>query len=150
MSAVGWISVIIGFFAVGCVPFPHMERRASEIHGTLVVLDAPPDTVRVKRVLSPYRILPGPADTTRPLCERSGEDTTVDATGSFHFDERRAFYPVLVLYGDPMAPVTICIDTGTGLKEAWHEGFLGPPPPKRLELLCRPETGSRAAECHGP
>jgi len=142
--------MFLSAFVVGCVPFPHMERRASEINGTVVEAGTLLDGVRVKRVLSPYQVLPGPVDTSRELCERPGEEVITNAAGCFHFDQQRMFYPVIVLYGDPWASVTICADTGGGLMEAWHQTFLGQAPPEKMRLVCRAETVNHAVKCQGP
>lgn len=142
--------LLLSAFAVGCVPFPHMARRASEINGTVLEAGALLDGVRVKRVLSPYQILPWPVDTSRPLCERPGEEVITNAAGRFHFDQQCMFYPVIVLYGDPWASVTICADMGGGLTEAWHETFLGQAPPEKMGLVCQAESVHDAMKCHGP
>ena len=142
--------LLVSVLAVGCVPFPHMERRASEINGTIADDGTLLERVRVKRVLSPYQILPGPMDTSRPLCERYGEEVITDAAGRFHFDQQSMFYPVIVLYGDPWTSVTICADTGGGLMEAWHQTFLGQAPPEKLGLVCQADSVNHAVKCHGP
>lgn len=142
--------LLLAVLAIGCVPFPHMERRASEINGTVVEVGTPLDGVRVKRVLSPYQILPGPLDTSRPLCERPGEEVITDAAGRFHFDEQRMFYPVIVLYWDPWTSITICADVGSGLMEAWHETHLGQTPPRTMRLVCQAEGVRQVVTCHGP
>ena len=140
--------VLLSIFTAGCLPFPHVERRASELNGTVV--DAGLRPVRVKRVLPPYQILPGPVDTDRPLCERPGDEVIVDAAGNFHFEEQSRFYPVIVFYGVSSPSVTICIDAGNGLVEAWHEAFVGQAPPRRIALVCKPESVKQAIKCHGP
>ena len=150
MSLLTRVLFLLPILTTGCVPFPHTERTASEINGTLVDVDTPPGGVRVKRVLPPYRIVPAHIDTDRPLCERPGEEVIVDAGGHFHFDQRNSFYPVLVLYGVASPSVTICVDTGGGLTEAWHEGFYRQTPPQKMALVCKPETVSHAVKCEGP
>jgi len=128
-AIVGCVGLLaIAFSLPGCLPFPHVERRASETGGVLVRDGRPVANAQVKRVLGKS----GGPDS----CAASGEATTTDAAGSFSFPSSQRFEAVVPLIGDPIAPVTICIDVGQGLTDAWAASFLGARPPETLALVC--------------
>jgi hypothetical protein len=126
---------------MGCVPIPHIHKTASATGGIVLRDDEPAQGIRVRRVLG--------GGSGAEACTSVGEDVTTGDDGTFRFPEAQRVELFVALYGDPVAPVTVCIDAGDGLIPAWHSLYLGRKPPASLAMVCKVSTTTAPARRRG-
>jgi hypothetical protein len=120
----------------GCIPFPHYERVASELSGSVSDNGQPVVGVRVKRVLNNNL-----AHSMK--CSSPGDETVTDRAGHFGFPSESRFRAVITLYRDS---INLCAERTGQWLSLWHRSFLGETPPARIEIACDIGQGARPGQ----